>query len=1152
MGNRHGKILACSHGWATALGYEREELLKVNWQRQLTAPESLEHEAACLKDLSAGKPFCHYPKLYKHRQGRYLAARVTAVSLQPTCREDLILFQVSFNDPWHQVDSALQELHKVKAECEEYRSLLNSINQLIYTYDLSGEITFVNDKSVDLLGYPPCEVVGRNLWDFVVDRYRTDFIEQLQHRIERGGVDTYLITVQHRDGSERILEFRASPMVKNGQLLGEMALAEDVTESRRLEKAWRQSNQTLLRMREELMAANQQLIATEEELRRQLDESEKNRDALADAHQRLETILNFLPDPTYVVDSRGQVQIWNHAMEELTGLKARDMLGRGNFEYAIPFFGRRRPMLIDMSMDPFRREPEGISIKKEENDTLFAEFFCPQLGMSGAYLSCKSSPLRDRSGNLVEAIETIRDVTERRMAEKALFESEQRYRNIIERIEDGYFEVDLEGNFQLLNRSLHEKLGYRAEEFLGLNYRAVMDDLNANRVKTTFNRVYLTGKPVREFEWYVIRKDGSEMVVESTVLPIIENDAVVGFRGVIRDITDRKKAEEAWQASEANLRKQVDYLNTLIDNLHEMFFTYDLHGCMLFVNKRAHDLIGYSPEELIGRHIADFVTDSHRTMVYDRIRMRLEEGSRGSYELPVIHKSGSERVIKLNASPMYGDDHSIIGGMVLAEDITERKQVQQALEISEAQYRAIVEDQTELICRYLPDGTLTFVNEAYCRYFNLERDRIISGPFQPPIHPDERKRVSGIINELCPQNPSCTLEYQMITPSREVRWLQWTHRAIFDPSGRVSHYQSVGRDITEQKKAEEKLTYLSQHDFLTGLYNRLYFEEELKRKEHSPEPSGLIMCDVDGLKLVNDTLGHEQGDRLLRVVSEVMRTCFRENDILARVGGDEFAAIIPNATRKLLEERIQLIRSAVLAYNDLNRDFPISLSLGCALRKDVSVPMTELFKDADNNMYREKLHSGRSARSAIVQTLMKALEARDFITEGHADRLQELVEGVARSIRLPDRAVHDLRLLAQFHDIGKVGVPDSILFKPGSLTEEEFQVMQRHCEIGHRIALSAPELLLIADWILKHHEWWNGQGYPLGLTGEDIPLECRILSIADAFDAMTNDRPYRQAMSEQAALNELRRYAGVQFDPQLVEVFITVIEGWKTDSESDR
>ncbi len=191
-------------------------------------------------------------------------------------------------------------------------------------------------------------------------------------------------------------------------------------------------------------------------------------------------------------------------------------------------------------------------------------------------------------------------------------------------------------------------------------------------------------------------------------------------------------------------------------------------------------------------------------------------------------------------------------------------------------------------------------------------------------------------------------------------------------------------------------------------------------------------------------------------------------------------------------------------------------------------------------MYREKLFKNNSPRSAIIKTLTETLQARDYITEGHAKRLQDIVNAMGKALKLPESSLRDLQLFAQFHDIGKVGIPDRILFKPGPLTLEEKNEMERHCEIGYRIAVSSPELIPIADWILKHHEWWDGSGYPIGLKMEKIPLACRVLAIADAYDAMTNDRPYRLAMSREKAVSELLNGAGIQFDPSLVEVFLAV------------
>jgi HD-GYP domain-containing protein (c-di-GMP phosphodiesterase class II) len=221
---------------------------------------------------------------------------------------------------------------------------------------------------------------------------------------------------------------------------------------------------------------------------------------------------------------------------------------------------------------------------------------------------------------------------------------------------------------------------------------------------------------------------------------------------------------------------------------------------------------------------------------------------------------------------------------------------------------------------------------------------------------------------------------------------------------------------------------------------------------------------------------------------------------------------------------------------------PVSVSVGWAADYNTSSNMGSLCKEADHTMYRKKLHQSQSMRSAIVQTMMKALKARDYITEGHVERLQNLVENMGKKLGISDARLADLQLFAQFHDIGKVGISDQILNKEGKLTPEEFTVMKRHSDIGFRIALASPDLMPIAELILKHHEWWNGGGYPMGISGRKIPLECRILALADAYDAMTNDRPYRKALAPEVAICELRRCAGSQFDPHLVELFIELLD----------
>jgi HD-GYP domain-containing protein (c-di-GMP phosphodiesterase class II) len=283
----------------------------------------------------------------------------------------------------------------------------------------------------------------------------------------------------------------------------------------------------------------------------------------------------------------------------------------------------------------------------------------------------------------------------------------------------------------------------------------------------------------------------------------------------------------------------------------------------------------------------------------------------------------------------------------------------------------------------------------------------------------------------------------------------------------------------------------------------------------------------------------------------VIRGCFREGDLVARIGGDEFSVVLPDTTESAVEKACQRIQDAVASYNAANPELPVSISVGSAVSHGADRNPKDLFKEADNNMYRKKLYRTQSVRSTIVKTLINTLKERDVTAEEHILRLEKLLISVAVLVGLPESTRSDLSLLAKFHDIGKVGISDAILFKEGPLTSREWTEMKRHCEIGYRIALSAPDLIPIADWILKHHEWWNGQGYPLGIEGEEIPVECRLLAIAESYEVLTSARPYRKTLSHAKAVAELRRHAGTQFDPKLLEKFVQMLETHPPGLEPD-
>ncbi len=358
-------------------------------------------------------------------------------------------------------------------------------------------------------------------------------------------------------------------------------------------------------------------------------------------------------------------------------------------------------------------------------------------------------------------------------------------------------------------------------------------------------------------------------------------------------------------------------------------------------------------------------------------------------------------------------------------------------------------------------------------------------------------------------------------------------------------YQLTQYEIRERMLIEQNLRYQGTHDVLTGTYNRAYFEDRLAKLEGTDCSIGIIFCDVDGLKLINDSLGHERGDQVLKTVAKVMEESLPPDAVIARIGGDEFIVLLQNVTSGQMKVIIDHLRTMIeQSHSDsLKEIFSIAMGWAATNQGILTKEQIEMtVKRADDNMYRQKLASKNSTRHVLIQGMMEMLKVRDFITEGHSQRLQERITLLAKRIGLSDTQITDLTLLAQFHDVGKVGVSDAILFKNGSLTPEEKSEMRRHAEIGFRIAQSVPELVPISDLILKHHEWWDGTGYPLGLQGEDIPVEDRILAIADAYDAMTNDRPYRKAMTEEEAFCELLHHTGRQFDPQLTKLFIEIVK----------
>jgi diguanylate cyclase len=360
---------------------------------------------------------------------------------------------------------------------------------------------------------------------------------------------------------------------------------------------------------------------------------------------------------------------------------------------------------------------------------------------------------------------------------------------------------------------------------------------------------------------------------------------------------------------------------------------------------------------------------------------------------------------------------------------------------------------------------------------------------------------------------------------------------VSDAEGKTIGVVVVFRDYTEKSKRYKKIEYLSYHDELTGLYNRRFYEEELMNIDKKENlPISIIMSDVNGLKLINDSFGHEVGDEVLNKATQTFVNGCRIEDIIARVGGDEFVIVLPNTCAVEAEEILGRIQ------NDLQKqkinNISISLSFGIKTKTDAKQHLQDIVREAENSMYKQKLHEGYKMRIKTIDLVINALYGKSAREMLHSKRVSSICEVLAIKMGLCKDDVKLIKLAGLMHDIGKIGIAEKILNKAGKLSNAEFEEIKRHPEIGCRILNSINEFSEISEQVLQHHEKWDGTGYPQGLKGEAISMHARMLAIADSYDAMTSERAYKKVLSNAEAIKEITKCSGTQFDPSLVKIFI--------------
>jgi len=440
-------------------------------------------------------------------------------------------------------------------------------------------------------------------------------------------------------------------------------------------------------------------------------------------------------------------------------------------------------------------------------------------------------------------------------------------------------------------------------------------------------------------------------------------------------------------------------------------------------------------------------------------------------------------------------------------------------------------------------GEVFQVNRAMAEITGYSCEHLCASGFRDIVHPDDAEIALGALGHLMSGtgDEPAHFELRYVHADGHVVWVAATVSLLRAESGDPTRAIAQVQDITERKLAAEELTYLALHDSLTELGNRRRLLGDLQRhlRDATPvEPLVLLLFDLDGFKTYNDTFGHPAGDSLLMRIAKRLSQALPDDAIAYRVGGDEFCVLstVPP------DDPDSIAMLATEALSERGEGFHVTASYGSVLLPVEATTPAEALRIADRRMYaRKNLASRSSAGRQSADVLLRILSERSPALGVHLDEVTALCDAVGERLGVSEEDRAPLLQAASLHDAGKAAIPDEILHKPGVLDDDEWAYMRRHTLVGERILAAAPALKRAARLVRSSHERFDGKGYPDGLAGTAIPLGSRIIAVCDAYDAMLSDRPYKKRVTPAEARTELRRCAGIQFDPEVVEAFCGVL-----------
>ena len=628
------------------------------------------------------------------------------------------------------------------------------------------------------------------------------------------------------------------------------------------------------------------------------------------------------------------------------------------------------------------------------------------------------------------------------------------------------------------------------------------------------------------------RKDGSTLYVEAAASILSRSPFIRAF--FLRDITERRNSEK-------KLFHYQELMRYIIEHNRNAVAVHDKNLNYMYVSQPYIELFNLHGKELIGRHhyevlpsMPEDFKEVHRRVLRGEI-IRSDE---------TFSAFDAGKYVVWECRPWYEDDGSIGGFILYIEDITERKKFEQLMINEKEQLKTTLLSVGDGVISTDVRGNIVVMNpvaEKLTGWSISEAEgREINSVFRI-IREQTRVPVEDFIMQILTQGK--VIDYSnklLISKTGNELPVEISVAPIVHSDGSVSGAVFIFRDVSEKRAEQRKIEFLSYNDVLTGLYNRRYIEDAMIDLD-TPEnlPITIFSVDVNGLKLANDAFGHEFGDQLLKTFADILKGVCQPEDVIGRVGGDEFCILMKNTD----EDEAASIKERILDEMSKLKLYPIvaSLAIGFAVKHSPEDDIKTVMVLSDHRMYQDKIKSRKTMRTQTIQMALDHNNLSHTHEQSHSYNVSLYCEAIARAMGFDEKSVQEIKTAGLLHDIGKIMISSHILNKSGKLSKDEFNLVKRHPEVGYQLLRTVDEYAHLSEFVLYHHECWDGSGYPIGLKDEEIPLFSRIIAVADAFDAMTGERPYQRTKTQSEAIEELKRGMGTQFDPEIVKIFCPLV-----------